>query len=115
MSERLSIIEHKGKKIYAADFSGLRGEEYLSALQQALERDADLPDDALIFQDITGSVVDVEVKNLLRQSMDMVKRKRFRVALLGVTGFKRTIAQLLNPSSYFAKSKEDALEWLIQQ
>jgi hypothetical protein len=113
MSERLSTIEHKGKTIYAADFSGLKGEEYLQVLQRALDRDAEIPDESLILQDITDSVVDVEVKNLLRQSMDMIKRKQFEVALVGVTGFKRTIAQLLNPSSYFAKSTEDALEWLV--
>ncbi|MBN1889358.1 MAG: hypothetical protein JW850_15290 [Thermoflexales bacterium] len=114
MSERLSVIEHNGKTIYAADFSELKGQEFLQTLQQALERDAKIPDESLIFQDITDSVVDNEIKNLLRQSMDMVKRKKFKVALVGVTGFKRTIAQLLNPSSYFAKSTEDALEWLAR-
>ena len=41
--------------------------------------------------------------------------KKFKVALVGVTGFKAAIARLLNPASYFARSKEDAFEWLVRE
>jgi hypothetical protein len=112
MDERISVTEYKGKTIYVSDLSGLVGQDYLETIKRVIQRDANLPDGSLILQDITGSVVDQEVKDVVKQSMDTFKQKKLKVALLGVSGFKRVIVQLLNPIAYFAKSREDALEWL---
>ena len=37
------------------------------------------------------------------------------IALVGITGIKRVLAQMLKRDMHFAKSMEDAKEWLAGQ
>jgi hypothetical protein len=117
-----SWLTHNGKKIWFADYSGLRREEFIQVaydthLQFIKDMQDEPPKSGLILTDVSGSVIDSLVYTTLRDTGLAVAPFVKRTAVLGVTGIKLSF---LNMAIYFTgitmrafDTRKDALDWLI--
>jgi hypothetical protein len=116
VSDRVRWIEYKGARILVADYSGLSGAEYLSAIDgfkaQLLRQP---PGSVVTLTDVTGSVVTEEIKDKLKELAEQTQGISKAAAAVGITGFKRAIAVLIRRDLYWASSFEEAMEWLADQ
>lgn len=118
MSERIKWIEYNGKKILHTDFSGLSGEDYLKLLDEhEKEIMKSKMSRVLVLNDITNCVMDASATGRVKQLMKDTGEKNIKlvIALVGVSGMKRTIANLIERGMHFASSVDDAKEWLSKQ
>jgi hypothetical protein len=118
MSDRIKWIEYRGKKILYNDYTGLRGDEFTRIIKQS---EAEVLGSGMktvyVINNVTDSFMNKEstaaakqwVKNCEQKGVDMI------IALVGVGGLRRIIAQAIKRDMYFAKSDEDAKEWLVRQ
>ncbi|MCP4679074.1 MAG: hypothetical protein GY854_27005 [Deltaproteobacteria bacterium] len=120
-AERVKWIKHQGKKILYCDYSKLRGPAYIEHVeyQLSLVRE-DLktkPPKMLVVIDASNAVTDKTIKKMAQSTFDLAKEAgaEYLVAVLGVTRVIRILAQAINKDMYFAKDKEDALDWLAKQ
>ncbi len=120
---RSKWIEYKGKKIFYQDFSGLlyNSEAVKKELQEVQEVVVSQPlNSVLVLADFRDTyIVDGNLLSALNEASARTKNHVRKTAVLGVTGFKRTLADLLTrltgqPLKYFS-SEEEAKEWLVQE
>ena len=113
---RSSWIEHKGKKIFYQDFS--RQFYNAAAVKAELEEVQ-----KVVVAQPKDSVLDTSVGSDLRASMNAASNATkdyvHKTAVLGVTGMKRKLADLLTaltgqPLKYF-DDIESAKDWLVQE
>jgi hypothetical protein len=114
-------VEHKGKRVFFADYSGFGGDH------EGLQREVDdavnaishEPDKSVLvlgnFEDTEASMTNLAVmrKLVARANRAVVKR-----ALLGITGSRRffitTFTNVTGDTSVMAfDNKEKALDWLV--
>ena len=116
MSDRVRWIEYKGARILVADYSGLSGAEYLSAIDGFKAQLLRQPRGSVVtLTDVTGSVVTEEVKDKLKELAEQTQGISKAAAAVGITGFKKAIAVLIRRDLYWASSFEEAMEWLADQ
>ena len=119
---RSTWIEHKGQKIFYQDFSKLF---YNSAAVKAeLEEVQKIvlaePDDSvLVLSDLRDTNVGSDVLPAMNAASSATKNHVHKTAVLGVTGTKRKLADLLStltgqPLKYF-DDIEAAKNWLIEE
>jgi hypothetical protein len=113
--ERLYSKDYDGKTVYYEDYSDLRGEEYSLCLSRALERAKTLPEDALILCNITGTYMTDDVRKLGQEMNLVAKSKKFKVAMVGITGIKKLFFKAVGGGSYIAKDEPDALDYLLHR
>jgi hypothetical protein len=117
---RSKWIEHKGKKIFFQDFSGLLydADALKKELAQVQAEVISHPKNSLlILSDFRDTNMTNEIMPLLNASSAMTKDHIRKTAVLGVTGIKRTLADLLTrltgqPLKYF-DSEVIAKDWLV--
>jgi hypothetical protein len=118
-----SWITYKGKNIRFTDFSGLKGEEFVSAIHDSTTLDS-LEFSGLnntlspVLIDYTGSVISSDAAQALRASGAKTTKCVSKIAVIGITGVKQVLLNIANritgnKMTAFDK-KEDALEWLIK-
>ena len=117
---RSKWIEYQGKKIFFQDFSGFMYDT--NALKQELTQvQAEVvshpKDSLLILSDFRDTNITNEMMSLLNASSTLTKDHVRRTAVLGVTGVKRTLADLLTrltgqPLKYF-DTEAAAKDWLV--
>ena len=119
---RSKWIEHKGKKIFFQDFSGLLYDS------EALKKELTLVQaevvshpkkSLLVLSDFRDTNITNDLMPLLNASSAMTKDHIKRTAVLGVIGVKRTLADLLirltgQPLEYF-DSETAAKDWLVEE
>lgn len=115
MNERREVIERDGAKIYYTDFSNLKEDDFLALLDTAMEADSQIPEGSNILQDISGCYLNDTIKKKLSEFVKIVKVRNYDVAIIGITGLKKIIANALNRNTYFAKDKEDGIDWLVKK
>lgn len=113
-------IEHKGKKIFYQDFSGLMYDA--NALKKELTQvQAEVvthpKNSLLILSDFRDTNMTGEMMPVLNAASAMTKEHVRRTAVLGVMGIKRTLADLLTRLTgqqlkYF-DSETAAKDWLV--
>ncbi len=119
---RSKWIEHKGKKIFFQDFSGLLydADALKKELTQVQAEVISHPKNSLlILSDFRDTNMTNEMMPLLNASSAMTKDHIRKTAVLGVTGIKRTLADLLTrltgqPLKYF-DSEVLAKDWLVEE
>lgn len=118
---RSKWIEHKGKQIFFQDFSNLQYNT--EAIKQELEQvQAEVlshpKDSLLILSDFRGTQITSESMPILDKASAETKDYVHKTAVLGVTGIKRVMADLLTRVTgqqlkYF-NTEYAAKEWLIE-
>jgi hypothetical protein len=118
---RSKWIEYRSKKIFYQDFSNL----FYNAAQvkQELEEvqvfvKAEPPQSALVLSDFRNTNIGRDLLPVMNAASAATKANVKRTAVLGVTGIKRTLADMLvqitgQPLKYF-DDELTAKEWLIQ-
>ena len=119
---RSKWIEHKGKKIFFQDFSGLLYDT--DALKKELthvqaEVISHPKNSLLVLSDFRDTNINNEIMPILNTSSAITKDHVHKTAVLGVIGVKRTLADLLKRLTgqalkYF-DSEEAAKDWLIEE
>jgi len=118
---RSKWIEHKGKKIFFQDFSNLQynTEAIKKELEQVQAEVLSNPNDSLlILSDFRGTHITSETMPLMNKASAETKDHVHKTAVLGVTGIKRAMADLLTSFTgqrlkYF-NTEYAAKEWLIE-
>ena len=118
---RSKWIEHKDKKIFFQDFSDLN--EDVEAIKQELAQvQAEVlshpKDSLLILSDFRGTNITGEIMPIMNEASAKTKDHVHKTAVLGVTGIKRALADLLTSFTgqqlkYF-NTEYAAKEWLIE-
>lgn len=114
-------IEHKGRKIFYQDFSknfynaaAVKAE--LADVQKVVT--AQPKDSVLVLSDFRDTSVGSELLSAMNEASAATKAYAHRTAVLGVTGMKRKLADLLialtgQPLKYF-DDIEAAKNWLVE-
>lgn len=115
-------IEYENKKIRFTDFSGLKDEDFVSAITDSLEQDikefSRTPNiKQRILIDYSGSVINPGAAKALRESGEKSKMYTAKVAVIGITGVKKILLNLANQvtgnSLTAFDDRETALKWLV--
>ncbi|MGC8856810.1 MAG: STAS/SEC14 domain-containing protein, partial [Anaerolineae bacterium] len=77
------------------------------------------PDSVLVLSDFRDTQIGSDLLSVLNEASARTKSHVHKTAVLGVTGIKRTLADLLTrltgqPLMYF-DSEEEAKEWLVKE
>lgn len=118
---RSKWIEHKGVKIFFQDFSNLNDDvqSIKRELEQVQAEVVNHPKDSLlILSDFRGTNISGEAMSLLNEASAKTKDHVHKTAVLGVTGIKRTLGDLLTSFTgqqlkYFS-TEYAAKDWLIE-
>jgi hypothetical protein len=118
VTERITWIVHEGKRILYNNYEGLGGDEFVGIIKQSEQEVLNSGQTVVyVINNVTDSYMNSEstraakdwVKNCNKKGITMV------LALVGVSGIRRVIAQAIKRDMYFAKSLEDAKAWLAKQ
>ena len=124
MAEYFEWINHKGKRILIARFSGVKEEKvYLEAID-ALEREIlRQPRGQFIplVMDVSDTRVTKGVTDKAKKMMATLKEKGVPdspTALVGLSGAQKAIVmaiQILRPDLHVAGNMDDAKDWVVKQ
>jgi hypothetical protein len=114
-------IEHKGKKILVQDFSTLFyntqavKNELASVQEMVLKEPAN---SVLVLSNFKDTQVGADLMGALNEASEKTKDRVRKTAVIGVTGFKRTLGDMLSRLTgqalkYF-DYEEEAKNWLVQ-
>ncbi len=114
-------IEHKGKQIFHQDFSNLFFNEkaVMEELEQVQSIVLSQPENSvLVLSDFSNTEITMNLMPVLNESSSRTKSHVRKTAVLGVTGIKRTLGDLLSritgqPLMYFSNETQ-AKDWLTQ-
>lgn len=119
---RSTWIEHKGKKIFYQDFS----QNFYNSAAVKAELDevqkvvtAASPNSVLVLSDFRDTTIAGDLLSAMNAASRATKANVRKTAVLGVTGMKRQLADLLTkltgqPLKYFDEM-EAAKNWLVQE
>lgn len=117
------IIEHKGIEIIYIDYQNLKkAEEFEKKVKATVERakfyrENDIKD-LLVLTDLRGAFIVGEASKYLKESTKLGKPFVKKSAVIGITGAKKVILNIINRfSGYQTKAfdtAEEAKDWLIR-
>jgi hypothetical protein len=120
MDERLRFIKHKGHAIYLIDFTNCAEKELLVLLdliRSDIARHA--PGSLLVLTDFTGAEVDKKVATRIKEVLVLDKPYVKRSAWVGTESLPQVFYEHFKNFSQrelpVFKSREEALEWLVQE
>ena len=118
---RSKWIEHKGKKIFYQDFSALfynadAVKEELNAVQEVVLKEP--MNSVLVLSSFKDTQIGSNLMSVLNDASAKTKDHVRKTAVLGVTGFRRTLGDMLTRLTgqqlkYF-EYEEEAKNWLVQ-
>ena len=114
---RINWIGHGGKRILHVDHSTLSEDEHQEIIDLAIRAMIELPDgfELLDIADFTGTPVTQAKRARLKQLATVRQRLRGATVVVGLSGFGKAMAGLLNPGMKYLDSVEEAKEWLVEQ
>lgn len=114
-------VEHNGKQIFYQDFSNYFFNEKavideLKEVQNIVMNQAE--NSTLVLSNFSNTEITANLMPLLNESSSKTKSKVRKTAVLGITGVKRTLGDLLSritgqPLMYFT-TEQEAKEWLTK-
>jgi hypothetical protein len=119
MTDRITWISHKGKKILYANYGGLAEQEYLAALEETQAEILKQPSgsNTLLLTDMTDTHITPATRDKGKDMSVKIRAagKATSPAIVGITGVQKIIAQAIKRDAYFAKSVAEAKEHLASQ
>lgn len=114
-------IEYKGKSIFYQDYSNLffNDKSVIEELEQVQTVVLSQPENSLlVLSDFSNTEVTMNLMPILNESSSKTKNHVRKTAVLGVTGIKRTLGDLLTritgQSLMYFNDETEAKEWLVQ-
>lgn len=115
MNDRVYWLDHKGTRILYVDYSGTSDDEFIKVVDEfENELLKQAPGSVVTLTDVTNTVITNELRTRLREMAERTQGRSRKAAAVGITGFKRAIAVLLRKDLYYAKSLEEAKDWLVE-
>lgn len=118
--ERLRFIKYKGHAVYSIDFSKCTEKEMLLLLDQVradVARHA--PQSILVFADFTGAEIDKHVATRMKEVLVFDRPYVKRSAWVGTESLPHVFYEHFKNFSQrelpIFKTREEALEWLVQE
>lgn len=117
----VSIITHKNKQIVLIDYTDCKSkEEMIATLRDAAELFKTSTEKVLSLSDFTGTFGSKEfMEESKRLSIEVLRAKIEKAALLGITGIKKMLLQRFNAFSTNKlvpfNTKEEVLEYLVSE
>ena len=119
MSKYVQWIEYRGKKILVSNYSGLEEKEQIKAMEETKQELLKQPagSQALTLTDVSKAPSTAATRDKGKELEAAIAGKGFvsLTAIVGLSGWQKVMAQLIKPDAYFAKSIEDAKDWLVEQ
>jgi hypothetical protein len=116
-------IEHKGKRVFIADYSGFGADPV--ALQAEIEPAIDTLvqeplDSALVVALLSGTAATIGNMNIIRELLPRSNEHVHRRAVVGVSGAQRLLLETFTKFTGRAQLKpfetmEQALDWIVQE
>lgn len=114
-------IEHKGKKIFYQDFSNnfFNDKAVIAELNEVQEIIlSQTPNSALVLSNFSNTEVTSNLMPVLNESSKKTKDHIHKTAVVGVSGIKRTLGDLLSritgQSLQYFDNETQAKEWLVE-
>ena len=121
MMREINFIEYNGQKILFVDFSNFENtDQFLKQMHKVDEKIHELiktnQKDILLFTDINNSQINNAVLSKLKEVGKLGKPILKKSALIGITGAKKTLLNIINmitkmPNKAF-DTKNEAFDWL---
>ncbi len=119
MSQAVYWIQYKGKKILVNDYSGLKGEELLTALEATHKETLRLPigshrREVTILTDTSMTPESAAKGRVIEETI----RERGLVgprAMVGAKVIVGSVSQLIAQDLHMAKTVQEAKDWLVSQ
>ncbi len=117
MSDRVKWIDYKGYQISYRDFSGLAGQAYMLAMDDAIEQLNGLESGSLLLTltDVTNTHTTKELTGKQKELQAACNRFIPIYSVVGVTGIMKILAKAFKASFFFANSMEEAKDYLVEQ
>lgn len=121
--DRASFVEYKGKQIYFINYTNIKSEtDFMAAIRETNEfRKKVMLDgkkDLLMLVDFTNSYVLGDVLKELKRSAAETKPITKKSAVVGITGSKKVLLNIVNSVTHIGSKPfdtiEEAKEWLIK-
>jgi len=118
IEKRFKWVEYKGAEILLNDYSNLTGENFIETLQVLTEHFLKQEKkDILLLLDVRNSYSNKEIIEALNKASKRIKPFVKKSAVIGVTGVKKILLNVINKVSSLGanpfSSEEDAKEWLV--
>jgi hypothetical protein len=121
--KRLQWIVHKGVTMAHTDFRGLKGKDLTDQMDrnlvQILDRMKGGKRNLLLLSDFTDVPLTGDVYTRSREISEILSPHLVARAMLGITGSRKFVINALNTLVNYpfrmCKSKEEALEWLLER
>jgi hypothetical protein len=118
--ERLRFIKHKGQAIFVVDFSHCGGKEILLLIEQIraiVARHAH--GSMLVLSDFTGAEIDKKVATRMKEVLTLDRPYVKRSAWVGAESvpqvFQDNIKSFSQREYPVFKTREEAMEWLVEE
>ena len=118
IQKRVKWIEYKGKEILHDDYTNLQGEELVHTIEILTNHLMESgKKEILLLIDLNDSYTNKEVVNAFTEAGKRVRPIVKRTAVLGITGVKKVLLNVVNKLSSIDanpfSTEEEAKEWLI--
>ena len=117
MENRVSEISHRGRKIIYGDYSGLRFNDFNDVIGQQEAASLKATDKNILhLLNFTDSKMSANSKDRANAMLKTLIDNGYTVksACFGIGNLQRLIASAVQRNMYFAKSMEDAKDWLVK-
>lgn len=109
-------IAHKNKRILCTNYSGLNEEEYCHTADAARAVLMQEPENSVLCVAIVDSgKITEKIREKAREQREVTKKYVKALAAVGLKGPTKILAQLIYRDVYYAKTLEEALDWLVEQ
>jgi hypothetical protein len=118
MGKYAQWITHKGKRILFLNAKGLREAEYITALEEMRQELLKEREGALVLVDATGTEMTTPAVNKAKEAAAASRAKGIPdrpSVVVGLSGLKRSVAQLLGGGLHFASTVEEGKDWLVKE
>lgn len=114
--ERFKWVEHKGNRIFCVDYSGLSEEEYCKTADGARAVLTREPENSVLCVAIIdyGKITE-GIRQKAKEQQQATKKHLKALAAVGLKGPVKILAQLIYRNIYYAKTLEEAMDWLAAQ
>jgi hypothetical protein len=118
MGKYAQFITYKGKRILFVNSAGLPEAECLMAFEEMKQAILKEGTGVLVLVDVSHIDMTTAVVNKAKEATVVTKEAGIKdkpVALVGLTGLQKAVAQLFGRGVHFVDTVEQAKEWLVKE